>query len=288
LGGTGQATASGTTLFLQNAGFIWVPFIIVSAFLAWFGMNDIASARASFTEQSVIFTRWHNWIMCWLYTGTFGSFIGFSAAFPLLTSTEFPSVNALQIAFIGPLVGALSRSFTGWLADRFGGGRVTLAVFVLMMAGTVGVIYFLANKAAPGAFAGFFASFLLLFFASGVGNASTFQMIPAIMRKEIPRLMPSLSEADQQKQAEKESAAIIGFVSAIAAFGAFFIPKSFGLSIAATGSAAGALVAFLLFYVSCLAVTWFVYVRRGGVLFDVERRSGASGSLQFDREQTLR
>jgi len=271
-GGAGQATEAGGTLFMQNAGFIWVPFIVVSAFFAWFGMNDLSTARASFAEQSVIFTRTHNWIMCWLYTGTFGSFIGFSAAFPLLTSTQFPDVNVLQIAFLGPLVGALSRSFTGWVSDRFGGARVTLAVFAMMMLGTIGVIYFLANKTAPGAFTGFFACFMLLFFASGVGNASTFQMIPAIMRKEIARLAPQASPEEQLKQAEKESAAITGFTSAIAAYGAFFIPKSFGFSIAETGNASAALIGFLIFYVSCLAVTWFVYAQPKGLLFDVESK----------------
>jgi NNP family nitrate/nitrite transporter-like MFS transporter len=240
-------------------------------------MDDLACAKASFQEQSVIFSRSHTWIMSWIYTGTFGSFIGFSAAFPLLTSTQFPHINALEIAFLGPLVGALSRSLTGWISDRYGGARVTLAVFALMTAGAVGVLYSLANKAAPGAFAGFFASFLLLFFASGVGNASTFQMIPAIMRKEALRLVPHLPAPDQMRQAEKESAAIVGFVSAIAAFGAFFIPKSFGLSLAATGGAGAALGVFLLFYVSCLALTWFVYARPGGVLFDVEsKRAGVS------------
>jgi NNP family nitrate/nitrite transporter-like MFS transporter len=271
-GGAGQTTTAGDTLFMQNAGFIWVPFIVASAFMAWFGMNDLSTAKASFTEQSVIFTRTHNWIMCWLYTGTFGSFIGFSAAFPLLTSTQFPDVNVLQVAFLGPLVGALSRSLTGWISDRFGGARVTLAVFTLMMLGTIGVIYFLANKDAPGAFTGFFACFMLLFFASGVGNASTFQMIPAIMRKEVARLAPELAAPDQLKQAEKESAAITGFTSAIAAYGAFFIPKSFGFSIAETGGATAALIGFLVFYVSCLAITWFVYARPGGLLFDIENK----------------
>jgi NNP family nitrate/nitrite transporter-like MFS transporter len=275
-GGEGQTTTTGDVLFMQNAGFIWAPFIVVSAFMAWFGMNDLSTAKASFTEQSVIFTRTHNWIMCWLYTGTFGSFIGFSAAFPLLTSTQFPNVNVLQIAFLGPLVGALSRSLTGWVSDRFGGARVTLVVFVGMMLGTVGVMYFLANKDAPGAFTGFFACFILLFFVSGVGNASTFQMIPAIMRKEIARLSPGASPVEQLKQAEKESAAITGFTSAIAAYGAFFIPKSFGLSLAASGSANAALIGFLAFYVSCLAITWFVYARPGGVLFDVENKRAAA------------
>jgi NNP family nitrate/nitrite transporter-like MFS transporter len=140
------------------------------------------------------------------------------------------------------------------------------------MLGTSGVIYFLINKDAPGAFTGFFACFMLLFFASGVGNASTFQMIPAIMRKEIARLSPSATPSEQLKQAEKESAAITGFTSAIAAYGAFFIPKSFGFSIAETGSATAALIGFLIFYVSCLAITWFVYARPGGVLFDVENK----------------
>ena len=136
LGGDPQnaAEASGTTrLWLQNAGFIWVPFIAASAFACWFGMNDIASAKASFAEQAVIFERKHNWIMCWLYTGTFGSFIGYSAGFPLLAKTQFPAVDALPFVFLGPLVGALSRSATGWVSDKWGGGRVTFWVFILMM-----------------------------------------------------------------------------------------------------------------------------------------------------------
>ena len=133
----------------------------------------------------MIFQRKHNWLMCWLYTGTFGSFIGYSAGFPLLAKTQFPAIDALPFVFLGPLVGALSRSATGWVADKWGGGRVTIWVFVLMMIGVAGVLYFLGIKDQPGAFWGFFAMFLVLFFATGVGNASTFQMIPNIMRKEI-------------------------------------------------------------------------------------------------------
>ena len=277
LGGDPQiATEAGKTtkIWMQNAGFIWVPFIAASAFAAWFGMNDIASMKASFAEQAVIFKRKHNWLMCWLYTGTFGSFIGYSAGFPLLAKTQFPGVEALQLAFLGPLVGAISRSATGWVSDRYGGGRVTFWVFVLMAAGVGGVLYFLGIKDQPYAFWGFFASFMLLFFASGVGNASTFQMIPAIMRKEMSRLEPSMSQEQRLKQADRESAAIIGFTSAIAAYGAFFIPKSYGTSIALTGGAELALWGFLAFYVSCLVVTWSFYTRRGGLLYDVERQTG--------------
>ncbi len=198
-------------------------------------MNDIAAMKASFADQAVIFKRKHNWLMCWLYTGTFGSFIGYSAGFPLLAKTQFPTVDSLQFAFLGPLVGALSRSATGWLSDSYGGGRVTFWTFALMIAAVAGVLYFLGVKDQPGAFWGFFAMFMVLFFATGVGNASTFQMIPAIMRKEMPRLEPGLTAPQRQKQAEKESAAMIGFTSAMAAYGAFFIPKAYGTSISLTG-----------------------------------------------------
>ena len=149
LGGSPQTAVQGsvrTTLWLQNAGFVFVPFIIASAFAAWFGMNDIATMKASFADQSVIFRRLHNWIMCWLYTGTFGSFIGFSAAFPLLSKILFPAVNALAYAFLGPLVGAAARAFAGKPCDRIGGGRITLWVFVAMALGTVGVLYAIGMK----------------------------------------------------------------------------------------------------------------------------------------------
>jgi NNP family nitrate/nitrite transporter-like MFS transporter len=277
LGGEPQAAIEAgreTRLWLQNAGFIFVPFIAASAFAAWFGMNDIASAKASFAEQAVIFERKHNWIMCWLYTGTFGSFIGYSAGFPLLAKTQFPEVNALAYAFLGPLVGALSRSMTGWVADRWGGGRVTFWVFVGMAIGVAGVLYALSISSWPA----FFAMFLFLFFVSGVGNASTFQMIPAIMRSETNRLMPGADAATRTRQADKESAAIIGFTSAIAAYGAFFIPKSYGSSISLTGGPQAALWFFLVFYASCIAVTWWFYTRPGGLLHDIERGGPSSSA----------
>ena len=262
IGGDPQTLPDGSRLWLQNAGYVWVPFIAVSALAAWFGMNDIASAQASFKEQSIIFTRKHNWIMCILYTGTFGSFIGYSAGFPLLMKTQFPAVDALSYAFLGPLVGALSRAATGWISDRWGGGRVTLWTFVGMIAAVAGVLYFLAAKDQPGAFWGFFACFMALFFLTGVGNASTFQMIPSIMRREVPRLMPELAGDALFKQSERESAAIIAFTSAIAAYGAFFIPKAYGTSIAMTGGPEAALWCFGIFYAVCVVITWAFYARR--------------------------
>ncbi len=140
-----------------------------------------------------------------------------------------------------------------------------------MIAAVGGVLYFLGIKDQPYAFTGFFAMFMILFFATGVGNASTFQMIPAIMRAEMPRLEPKLNATDRVRQADMESAAIIGFTSAVAAYGAFFIPKSYGSSIAITGGPEMALWGFMVFYVTCVLVTWFYYTRRGGLLRDIER-----------------
>jgi MFS transporter, NNP family, nitrate/nitrite transporter len=280
LGGQPQPMSAGGQLWMQNAGFVWVPFIIAATNAAWLGMNDIADAKASFGEQAVIFSRKHNWLMCILYTGTFGSFIGYSAGFPLLAKLMFPQVNALQFVFLGPLVGALSRAGTGWVADRFGGGRVTLWTFVGMIVAVFGVISFLPSGGGAGSFAGFFAAFMVLFFLTGVGNASTFQMIPIIMGREIPRLMPKLGRDDQLRQAGRESAAIIAFTSAIAAFGAFFIPKAYGSSIAMTGSPVAALWGFLGFYVLCVVLTWVYYTRRGGLLHDIEHGRGVRAAAQ--------
>ncbi len=263
IGGGPQVLPDGDTIWIQNAGFIWVPFIVVSTVAAWFGMNDIADSRASFREQSVIFRRKHNWVMCILYTGTFGSFIGYSAGFPLLMKTQFPAADALSYAFLGPLVGALSRAATGWVSDRYGGGRVTFWTFLGMIIAVLGVLYYLPTDGAGGNFAGFFACFMALFLLTGVGNASTFQMIPTIVRQEIARLKPQLEDREARRASERESAAIIAFTSAIAAYGAFFIPKSYGTSIGLTGGPDAALWVFGIFYAVCLAITWGYYSRKG-------------------------
>ncbi|MGX9220079.1 NarK family nitrate/nitrite MFS transporter [Massilia sp. UBA6681] len=261
-----EGAAQTKQVWLQNAGFIWVPFILLSSLAAWFGMNDLASAKASFSEQAVIFKRKHNWLMCWLYIGTFGSFIGYSAAFPLLTSTLFPDVNPLQYAFVGPLVSALSRVAGGWISDKLGGARVTVWTFVAMIGAVLGVLHFLPGGGNPGSFAGFFGMFLVLFACTGVGNASTFRMIPVIflsLHQRAAAGQPEAVQAQAVASANKEAAAVLGFTSAIAAYGAFFIPKSYGTSIALTGSADAALWCFIGFYMSCIAVTWWFYSRKG-------------------------
>ena len=260
-------------LWLQNAGFVWIPFIITAAVAAWVGMNDIASAKASFASQAVVFKRKHNWIMCYLYLGTFGSFIGFSAAFPLLMNTLFPEVNSLQYAFLGPLVGAAARALTGWVSDKFGGEHVTHWVFLAMAAGVGAVLYSIGGWGAEPSFPLFFASFIWLFAWTGIGNASTFQMIPAIMRSDMPRLMPKADASARLKASDMESAAIVGFSSAIGAYGGFVIPKLFGESLKATGGPETALLIFLAFYLSCVAVNWAFYGRKTSMLHGPQQPS---------------
>ncbi|MCB1632363.1 MAG: NarK family nitrate/nitrite MFS transporter, partial [Pseudomonadales bacterium] len=222
LAGAPQSSADGLPLYLQNAGFVWVPLLAVVAIVAWFGMDDLACARSSFNEQATIFWRKHNWLMCWLYVGTFGSFIGFSAAFPMLVKTQFPTVNPLAYAFLGPLVGALARPVGGWLADRIGGAALTFWVFALLVAGIVLKMYFMPHGDSAGNFAGFLATSIALFVVTGVGNGSTFRMIPVIFRKVHERLSEGADAAGKaaaQRQAGIESAAVVGFSSAIGAYG---------------------------------------------------------------------
>ena len=252
-------------IWTQNAAFIWVPFIAIAAFAAWVGMNDIADAKASFTEQAIIFKRKHNWIMCWLYLGTFGSFIGYAAGFPLLIKSQFPDVNALQYAWLGPLVGAIVRPFGGWLADRWGGARVTFWNFIVMALAVVGVLYFLPSGGSGGSFAGFLGMFLVLFLTTGIGNGSTFRMIPVIFATERTREAAGKGAPAQEqalKEGNKEAAAVLGFSGAVGAYGGFFIPKSYGTSIAISGGPEGALYLFIAFYVTCIAVTWWFYARK--------------------------
>src|SRR5680860_1321148 len=260
-----SSTGQQTQAWIQNAAFIWVPWIAIAAVVAWIGMNDIADAEASFSEQAVIFKRKHNWIMCWLYLGTFGSFIGYSAGFPLLITSQFPQINALQYAWLGPFVGAIIRPFGGWLADKLGGARVTLWNYVVMAIAVIGVIYFLPGTGSSGSFTGFLIMFIVLFLTTGIGNGSTFRMIPVIFLTERARAAEGKGpDAQEQalKNANKEAAAVLGFSAAIAAYGGFFIPKSYGTSIDLTGGPEGALYVFIVFYLTCIAITWWYYARK--------------------------
>lgn len=237
--GSSQILADGTEVWIQNAAFVWVIPIIITVIAAIFGMNNLPGTKQSVREQAIIFKNKHTWIMTWLYTMCFGSFIGYSAAFPLLIKTEFPELNAAGLAFLGPLIGALVRPFGGWISDKLGGAVVTFWDIIVMIFATAGVIYFMKVEN----FTGFLIMFLILFFTTGIANGSTFRMIPVIF----PR---------------KEASPVLGFTAAIAAYGAFIIPQAFGWSIKTTGGADLALYFFIAFYVASLFITWYYYSRK--------------------------
>jgi NNP family nitrate/nitrite transporter-like MFS transporter len=197
--------------------------------------------------------------MAWLYIGTFGSFVGFSAAFPLLLKTQFPQVTA-NLAFLGALIGSVARPLGGKLADRIGGAKVTFWNFVAMTLASLVLVYALGQKD----FSLFLVAFLGLFITTGVGNGSTFRMIPVIFRTYHQREAKAgrLSEGEALVVARRETAAVIGLVAAIGALGGYFIPRGFGAAIKATGSPELAVKCFVCFYLTCVVTTWWCYLRR--------------------------
>jgi NNP family nitrate/nitrite transporter-like MFS transporter len=260
--GFGGAAAGVILLVVDWGGFpdlVKVFLVLVVAVLATLALMRYFTPQATrdnLRGQFAIFGEKHNWVMTWLYTMTFGSFIGYSAAFPKLIQDVFGTLpdgslnpnapNPLHYAWLGPLVGSLIRPVGGWLSDRLGGARVTQWDTVVMILSALGVAYYV--QAARGAanpeayWWPFLALFLLLFVTTGVGNGSTFRMIPIIFKPE-------------------QAGPVLGWTSAIAAYGAFLIPRIFGVQIQA-GHAEYALYGFATYYLSCLVVNWWFYARR--------------------------
>lgn len=247
-------------LALGHAALLWMPLIAAAAAAAWFGMDDLAGRRNAFAEQAVIVLRRHNWLMSWLYLGSFGSFLGYTAAFPLLLPASFPGLDPLPLVWLGPLLGAALRPLGARLGERLGGARVTLWSFAALAAGTLGAIA-AVHAGRPGLFV---AAFGLLFAAAGVGCGSTFGMIPRLFAAP-PDAAAALTPAEATRErhaGQVEARAALGFASAVGAYGGFVIPKALGSSLQSTGSPEAALWVFLAFYLSCLAITWWHYARR--------------------------
>ncbi len=312
----------GGPVWIQNAGLVWVPILVVLTFLAftmmdnlpahdvgstpvamgkilWLELMGFAGAalgvvlllgvdlglpdllqvffvlvitvcvtlllmryvtvrpvRENLADQFAIFREKHNWVMTWLYVMTFGSFIGYSAAFPKLIQDVFGSLpdglpnpnapNPLQYAWLGPLVGSLVRPVGGWISDKWGGARVTHWDTIVMIGSALGVAYYVRAaglSATPETYWWpFFWLFMLLFITTGVGNGSTFRMVPIIFK-------PAMAGP------------VLGWISAIAAYGAFLIPRIFGGQIQA-GTPEYGLYGFAGYYVTCLAVNWWFYARK--------------------------
>jgi MFS transporter, NNP family, nitrate/nitrite transporter len=227
-------------VWLQNGAYIWVIPIILITILAALFMDNLPGRRVPILEQLRVFKRKHMYVITILYIMSFGSFIGFSAAFPLLIMQQFPEVNALQFAFIGPLLGASFRTVGGYLADKFGGAMVTFLSVIIMVLGTIGLVLFTIEG--QESFIGFFSTFMILFIFGGIANGSIFRMIPFIF-------------------GPVETSPAIGFCGAIGAFGGFFIPKMFGWSIEFTGKAHFALYVFIIYYLICAGILWYYYAR---------------------------
>jgi NNP family nitrate/nitrite transporter-like MFS transporter len=237
-----------STVNLENIALVWAPLSVLAAAGAWFFMDNLTSARSPMADQLRVAAMPQTWVMALLYVGTFGSFIGYGAAMPLLMKTQFPEFGGVHYAFLGALVGSAFRPVGGWLADRVGGARITAAVFVAMGVGVVGVV----GAVRAGSFAAFLLAFLVLFALTGVGNGTTYRMIPAIFK----------TQSGDPLVAKRHSAAALGLISAIGAYGGFLVPRSFGWSITSTGGIEAALVGFVGFYAMCTAVTWWCYLRR--------------------------
>jgi len=320
-----------TSIWIQNAGLVWVPVLAFFAVLAFLGMNNLPQHKTGSTPvaigkflwltllgylgaaiaiallivpwpgfpkllkviivvvvavlitlaairyltpretkqnligQFAIFRNKHNWAMTWLYTMTFGSFIGYASAFPKLIPDVFgvirvaadgtPLAHAIvnpnapianHYIWLGAGIGALIRPVGGWMADKWGGARVTQWDTIIMILATVGAGYFvwLANHSpTPEAyFMPFLLLFLLLFATTGIGNGSTFRMIPIIFPKA-------------------QAGPVLGWTSAIAAYGAYLIPMIFALQIK-SGTPEIALYGFAVYYATCLVVNWWFYARK--------------------------
>lgn len=243
---TDPKTQATKQLFLQNAAFIWVPFILLATILAWFKLKDVP-VQASFKEQLDIFKEKHTWLMMSLYVMTFGSFSGLAAAFPLLIKQLYGGFEGgpdpLKFAFLGPLIGASIRALCGPIADKLGGAKVTMVSAIGLLACAVAIVP-MTDPTSLETWPSFLWLMLGMFFFSGIGNASTF--------KQIPMIFPP-----------RQASGVIGFTSAIAAYGPFLFSVLLATIMGSGKNASPFFVGLAVFYVLNLLINWWFYTRKG-------------------------
>jgi NNP family nitrate/nitrite transporter-like MFS transporter len=233
-------------IWLQNGPLVWIPIVAVLTVVAWFTLRSVP-VRANVRQQMDIFKEKHTWLMTSLYVMTFGSFAGFSAAFPLLIREVYGGFenapDPLKFAFLGPLVGSAARVAAGPVSDRFGGAKVTQVAGVGLLGSSIGVLFFL-NPSSVDQFPWFVGWMLALFLFSGIGNASTY--------KQMPMIFPP-----------RQASGVLGWTAAIAAYGPFIFASIIGAVIAATGRPTGFFVGIAVFYAINIGINWWNYARKG-------------------------
>jgi len=243
---------------------IYIPLIVTAAVWAALSMDNLTSLRNDSGALREAIREPQTWVVSFLYIGTFGSFIGYSFAFGLVLQTQFgrTPLQTASIVFIGPLIGSLVRPIGGRLADRFGGAKVTLSTFVGMALATAVVIIASEQKSLPL----FVTGFISLFVLSGIGNGSTYKMIPSIFNVKAQMAIAS-GEPRQPAlmRARRLSGAVIGIAGSIGAIGGLLINLAFRQSFLTTKSGVPACWSFLAFYAVCVVVTYVVYLRRAPV-----------------------
>jgi NNP family nitrate/nitrite transporter-like MFS transporter len=239
-----------TSVWLQNATLIYVPLLLVIGLVCAAALRSVP-VKASFKEQLDIFKDKHTWFCTATYVMTFGSFSGFSAAFPLMIKTlygKFPgSPDPLTYAFLGPLIGSTARIGFGFVADRIGGAILTQLAGIGLIGTSLALV--LGGYLAPGSmasFPGFVALMLVIFLFSGIGNASTFRQYPVIF-----------------SASPRQGAQVLGWTAAVAAYGPFLFSALIGASVAKTGSGAAFFLGAIAFYAGAVAINWFFYARKG-------------------------
>ncbi|MFJ7235586.1 MFS transporter [Streptomyces olivaceus] len=260
---------------------IYIPLILVAAVLAARFMDNLASVKNDTGAAKDAARDAHTWIMSVLYVGTFGSFIGYSFAFGQVLTTQFgrTPLQAAYLTFIGPLLGSLIRPLGGRLADRYGGARITLWNFVAMAAATA----VLVAASTAESLALFVAAFVVLFVLTGLGNGSTFKMIPGIFQNKA--LGKGLTGEAAVAYGRRLSGASMGLIGAAGALGGVAINLAFRQSFLSLGSGTGAFVAFLVFYAVCFGVTWAVYLRRPVTRPAVGPAAGAEPKAQLSHAE---
>ncbi|MCB0871995.1 MAG: NarK/NasA family nitrate transporter [Thermoleophilia bacterium] len=245
---------------------VYIPLVAIAALCAAVFMDNLVHMRNDKRALRDVTRYSDTWFMSFLYIGTFGSFIGFSFAFGQVLLVQFPEtfakpIDAAYVTFLGPLVGSLIRPVGGALADRFGGARITAAAF--LGSGVAAAVVLTAST--QGSLPAFITGFLALFVFSGIGNGSTYKMIPSIFAGRAAAAIASgQSEEAAHHESRRLSGAAIGISSAIGAFGGVLVNVAFRESFLANGNGDLAYIGFIGFYAVCFLLTAVVYLRSAG------------------------